>query len=55
MRCEMSGRDTRAPMSLRLTHAQHIARHPGDYFLSRIERMAGQPQVWLSKRFQRMD
>lgn len=55
MRCEMPGRDTRAAMSLRLTHAQHIARHSGDTFLSRQERMIGQPQVWLSKRFQRQD
>lgn len=55
MRCEMPGRDTRAPLSLRLTHAQHIARHPGDTFLSRQERMKGQPQVWLSKRFQRRE
>lgn len=55
MRCEMPGRDTRGPQTLRLTHAQQQARYPGDTFYSRIERMVGQPQVWLSKRFQRRD
>lgn len=55
MRCEMPGRDSRAPQTLRLTHAQQQLRYPGDTGLSRIERMVGQPQVWLSKRFQTKD
>jgi hypothetical protein len=55
MRCEMAGRDNRAPLSLRLTHAQQQARYPGDTGLSRIERLAGQPEVWLSKLFQKQD
>lgn len=55
MRCEMPGRDGRAAQSLRLTHAQQVARYPGDTGLSRIEQLAGQPQVWLSKRFQQKD
>lgn len=52
LRCEMVGRDSRAATSLRLTHAQQIARHPGDTGLSRIEQLTGQPVTWLSKRFQ---
>jgi hypothetical protein len=55
MRCEMAARDGRAPQTLRLTHAQHLARHPDDTFLSRIERMIGQPQMWVSVRFQRQE
>ncbi|MFN3303038.1 MAG: hypothetical protein ACK44A_04885 [Roseateles sp.] len=55
MRCEMPGRDKRAATSLRLTHAQQQRRYPGDTGLSRIERMVGQPQTWLSKRFQEKD
>lgn len=53
MRCENPCRDSRAPKLLRLNHAQHQARWPGDTGLSRIERLTGQPQVWLSKKFQR--
>ena len=52
MRCENPCRDSRGPLNLRLNHAQHIARHPGDTGLSRIEQLTGQPQVWLSKKFQ---
>lgn len=55
MRCEMPGRDTRAPMSLRTTHAQQQVRYPGDTGLSRIETMIGKPQLWLPKRFQTRD
>lgn len=52
MRCEIPGRDPRAAQSLRLNHAQQQARYPGDTGLSRMEQLAGQPQTWLSKRFQ---
>lgn len=52
MRCENPCRDSRGPLNLRLNHAQHIARNPGDTGLSRIEQLTGQPQVWLSKKFQ---
>jgi len=54
LRCEQPGRDGRGPQSLRLNDAQHQARHPGDTGLSRIEALTGQPQLWLSKRFQRI-
>ncbi len=54
LRCEQHGRDNRSQRSLRLNHAQHVARYPGDTFLSRIERMTGQPVPWLSKRFQQL-
>ena len=54
MRCENPSRDNRSPRLLRLNHAQHQARWPGDTGLSRIERMTGQPAVWLSKKFQRI-
>ena len=54
MRGEQQGRDSRAARSLRLNHAQHVARHPGDTFLSRIETLAGKPVPWLSKRFQQI-
>lgn len=53
MRCENPCRDARAPGNLRLNHAQHEARWPGDTGLSRIEQLTGQPQVWLSKKFQK--
>lgn len=52
LRCECTGRDNRAAQTLRLMHAQHVARHPGDTGLSRIEALVGKPSVWLSKRFQ---
>lgn len=54
LRCEKSGRDSRAVRSLRLNHAQQQARYPGDTFLSRIEALSGKPQPWLSKRFQQI-
>lgn len=53
LRCEIPGRDSRAAQSLRLNNAQQQARYPGDTGLSRMERLSGQPQTWLSKRFQR--
>lgn len=52
LRCEIPGRDGRAAQSLRLNHAQQQARYPGDTGLSRMERLNGQPQLWLSKQFQ---
>lgn len=55
MRCELPGRDSRGPQTLRLNNAQHQARHPGDTFLSRVEKLSGQPVTWLSKRFQFRD
>jgi len=54
LRCERPGRDSRAAQGLRLNNAQHQARYPGDTGLSRIEQLTGQPQPWLSKRFQRV-
>lgn len=54
LRCELPGRDNRQATGLRLNHAQHIARHPGDTGLSRIEQITGQPRTWLTKRFQRV-
>jgi hypothetical protein len=53
MRCEVPGRDGRGVQSMRLNNAQHQAQWPGDTFLSRIERLTGQPVPWLTKRFQR--
>ena len=55
MRCELPGRDTRGPQTLRLNNAQHQARHSGDTFLSRVEKLSGQPVTWLTKRFQHRD
>lgn len=52
LRCEIPGRDSRAAQTLRINHAQQQARYPGDTGLSRMERLNGQPQLWLSKRFQ---
>ncbi|MCV2349331.1 hypothetical protein [Paucibacter sp. Y2R2-4] len=53
MRCELQGRDKRAPQSLRLNNAQHQARFPGDTFFARVEEFGSKPQPWLSIRFQR--
>ena len=53
MRCENPCRDSRAPRNLRLNNAQQQARFPGDTGLSRIERMTGVPQLWMSVRYQR--
>lgn len=55
MRCELHGRDKRAPQTLRLNDAQHQARWPGDTFLSRVEELAGRPIPWLSVKFQHRD
>jgi hypothetical protein len=52
MRCEPHGKDNRTARSLRLNNAQHQARWPGDTFLSRVEALSGQPQPWLSRKFQ---
>lgn len=54
LRCELNGRSAGAARSLRLNHAQHSLRYPGDTGLSRIEQLTGQPRTWLSKRFQRI-
>lgn len=54
LRCEMPGRNGGAARSLRLNHAQHQLRAPGDTGLSRIEQLVGQPRTWLSQRFQRI-
>ena len=53
MRCENPCRDSRAPKNLRLNNAQQQARFAGDTGLSRIERMTGVPQLWMSVRYQR--
>ena len=53
MRCELQGRDKRAPQSLRLNNAQQQARYPGDTGLSRIEEMNAKPVPWMSVRFQK--
>lgn len=55
LRCELQGRDKRAPQSLRLNNAQQQQRYPGDTGLSRIEEMNGRPVSWLSTLFQRRD
>lgn len=55
LRCELHGRDRRAPQSLRLNQAQHQARYPGDTGLSRVEALTGKPVPWLSVRFQRQE
>lgn len=52
MRCELHGRDGRAPQTLRINHAQQQARYPGDTGLARMEQLIGKPTQWLSKRFQ---
>lgn len=54
LRCEPHGKDKRAAMSLRLNHAQHSRRYPGDTLLSRVEALSGKPVPWLSKRFQQI-
>lgn len=54
LRCEPPWRDNRSQRSLRLNHAQHVARHPGDTFFSRIEELTGRPVPWLSRRFQQI-
>lgn len=39
---------------LRLTHAQHIIRFPGDNGLEYVQRLVEQPSRWLSRRFQEL-
>lgn len=53
MRCENPCRDSRAPKNLRLNNAQQQARFAGDTGLSRIEKMTGVPQLWMSVKYQR--
>lgn len=54
LRCEQPGGDSRNAQGLRLNDVQQQLRHPGDRFFSRMAAMAGSPQPWLSKRFQRI-
>lgn len=54
LRCEQPGSDQNNARTLRMNDVQHRRRHPGDLFFSRMAAMAGAPQVWLSKRFQRI-
>lgn len=54
LRCEQRGRTQRNGESLRLNAAQHEARWPGDTAFRRKEALVGQPQTWLSKKFQQL-
>ncbi|MBL5979716.1 hypothetical protein JAO85_20775 [Comamonas sp. NyZ500] len=54
MRCEQPGKDSRNAMSQRLTNQQQSKRYPGDTGLSRMAKLAGGPQTWLTKKFQQV-
>ncbi|KQT10960.1 hypothetical protein ASG30_09180 [Ramlibacter sp. Leaf400] len=42
------------PAALRMNHAQHVARHPGETGFRYVPTLIGQPRQWLSARFQRV-
>ena len=51
--CSRSGANrARAGTGLRLTHAQQVARYPGDNGCEYIQTLVDKPAQWLSKRFQ---
>jgi hypothetical protein len=52
LRCEQRGRAQTNSTSLRIVAAQQEQRFPGDTALRHKEELMGQPQVWLSKKFQ---
>lgn len=53
MVCSRAGANrSRAATGLRHTHAQHIARFPGDNGFEYIQTLIEKPAVWLTKRFQ---
>jgi hypothetical protein len=54
LRCEQRGRAQRNSTSLRLVSAQQEQRFPGDTALRRKEELIAKPQLWLSKKFQRI-
>lgn len=52
MTCMPGGVDSaRRPTTLRMSHAQHQSRFPGDRGLEHIVGMINVPQVWISKSF----
>ena len=53
MVCKTGGYDVRRnPTALRLNDSQHQAAHPGELGFQYVANLIGQPQQWLSKRFQ---
>lgn len=46
--CRTVSYDVRSnPSALRMNHAQHIARHPGELGFVHLQSMIGQPQLWV--------
>lgn len=50
MECRTASYDMRAnPAGLRMNHAQHIARHPGERGFEYLTSIIGNPAIWISK------
>lgn len=48
--CRTASYDVRSnPAALRMNHAQHIARHPGERGFEYLTSLIGNPAVWISK------
>jgi hypothetical protein len=55
MACQTGAYDVRSnPAALRMTQAQHSARHPGETGFKYINDLIAKPQQWLSKKFQQV-
>lgn len=52
LKCESRAYGLKRRPALRLNHAQHQTRHPGDKGLEFLEGLISHPQVWVTKRFQ---
>lgn len=53
MECDTGGYDVRRnPVALRMNDSQHQVNHPGELGFQYLPDLIGQPQLWLSKRFQ---
>lgn len=50
LECRTASYDVRTnPASLRMNHAQHVARHPGERGFEYLTSLIGNPAVWVSK------
>lgn len=55
MACKTGGYDLRRnPIGLRMNDSQHQARYPGELGFQYVPALIAQPQLWLSKNFQRI-
>jgi hypothetical protein len=54
LKCETSAYGLKRTSGLRMNAAQHAKRHPGDTGFDFLTDLIANPQLWLSKKFQRI-